>query len=220
MCKPASINKNLSFQLKEIGFLPVLAFFSAQLFTAGWSYAYHYFNCFHIGLLSIGIPYHHFFLYGFWVIRNNMLCLFLLSAVYIFVAFIVSVWLKHLKPIWLQGAVAVIFVMILITSTFMVANYFAKRTANSIYLNEKNNDYASYPRIKVWLQSTGSENADKNKFNQALQSGSYRLLIQDSTNLFLFQSFKDNKAAKLSTVVTPLRKINYIKLLPQYKSLL
>ncbi len=36
-------------------------FVAALLYTAGWSYAYHYFACFHLGLIGLEIQREHFF---------------------------------------------------------------------------------------------------------------------------------------------------------------
>lgn len=41
----------------------------ALLYTAGWSYAYHYFQCFHLGLIGLEIEREYFLLYGFWVCK-------------------------------------------------------------------------------------------------------------------------------------------------------
>jgi hypothetical protein len=41
--------------------------FVALLYTAGWSYAYHYFQRFHLGLIGLEIEREYFLLYGFWV---------------------------------------------------------------------------------------------------------------------------------------------------------
>ncbi len=216
--------KQHPFQFKGFDILPVLAFFAALLFTAGWSYAYHYFSYFHIGLLSIEIPYHHFFLYGFWVITDNIFWLTLLSIAYFLAVFSIGLIAKirWIKQAWIQRSLIAIIALPLIASTFLFADYFAKKTADSRYLNEKNSDYASYPRIRVWMKTTGKESEEDKEFNKSLQSGSYRLLLQDSKNLFLFYSFKDKKNAKrvkLPTVVTPLHAINHMRILPQYTSL-
>ena len=36
----------------------------ALLYTAGWSYAYHYLQCFHLGLIGLEIEREYFLLYG------------------------------------------------------------------------------------------------------------------------------------------------------------
>ncbi|MCP4397599.1 MAG: hypothetical protein GY801_09910, partial [bacterium] len=41
------------------------------LYTAGWSYAYHYFERFSLGLMGLEIPKESFFVYSFQVIRDQ-----------------------------------------------------------------------------------------------------------------------------------------------------
>ena len=42
-----------------------LALVSALVYAAGWTYAYHYFGHFKLGLLMLGIPTRYYFGYGF-----------------------------------------------------------------------------------------------------------------------------------------------------------
>ncbi|MCW5198778.1 hypothetical protein VU06_03425, partial [Desulfobulbus sp. F3] len=42
---------------------------TALLYITGWSYAYHYFQCFHLGLIGLEIEREYFLLYGFWVCK-------------------------------------------------------------------------------------------------------------------------------------------------------
>jgi len=208
------------FQPGSFDLLALMTLFGALLFCAGWSFAYKYFSFFHVGILSIDIPYHYFFLYGFWVIMDNIPWLILLSLFYFPVTFSVSFignisFLKTARP---QKAITGIITIFIIVSSFIVANKLAYKTAGTRYLTEKKNDYISYPNIKVWMKNSGKETEDVKKIHKTLQRGSYRLLMQDSKNLFLFYSFKDNSAAKLPTVTVPLHAVNYMKILPQYKS--
>ena len=39
------------------------------IYTAGWSYAYHWYNRFELDLIGLGIPFEYHFMYGFWVLR-------------------------------------------------------------------------------------------------------------------------------------------------------
>ena len=48
-----------------------LAFIATWLYTAGWSFAYHYFDRFHVGLLALEIPKEDYFLYSFWVLQDH-----------------------------------------------------------------------------------------------------------------------------------------------------
>jgi hypothetical protein len=48
-----------------------LAFIATWLYTADWSFAYHYFDRFHVGLLALEIPKEDYFLYSFWVLQDH-----------------------------------------------------------------------------------------------------------------------------------------------------
>ncbi len=48
---------------------PLTTLVVVLLYTAGWSYAYHYFDRSHLGLLGLEIPREYFFLYGFIVLK-------------------------------------------------------------------------------------------------------------------------------------------------------
>jgi signal transduction histidine kinase len=70
----------------------ILTLLVPLLYTAGWSYACHYFEKFHLGLLGLNIPREYFFLYSFWVIREE----FLSFLVLLFILFAISlVWGYH-----------------------------------------------------------------------------------------------------------------------------
>ena len=42
---------------------------AALIYTAGWSYAYHWYDRFELGLIGLGIPFEYHFMYGFWVFQ-------------------------------------------------------------------------------------------------------------------------------------------------------
>lgn len=42
----------------------------ALIYATGWTYAYHYFGHFKLGLLMLEIPIQYFFMYGFWVFKT------------------------------------------------------------------------------------------------------------------------------------------------------
>ncbi|MCP5014724.1 MAG: hypothetical protein GY938_05495, partial [Ketobacter sp.] len=46
-----------------------LTLIAALIYAAGWTYAYHYFGHFKLGLLMLDIPTRYYFMYGFWVLK-------------------------------------------------------------------------------------------------------------------------------------------------------
>jgi hypothetical protein len=69
-----------------VEFGTILTLLVPLFYTAGWSYACHYFERFHLGLLGLNIPREYFFLYSFWVIREE----FLSFLVLLFILFAIS----------------------------------------------------------------------------------------------------------------------------------
>ena len=49
----------------------VMALITALVYFTGWTYAYHYFGHFKLGLLTLEIPTEYFFVYGFWVFKRG-----------------------------------------------------------------------------------------------------------------------------------------------------
>ena len=53
------------------------------LYTAGWSFAYHYFQHFHLGMQGLNIQKEYLFLYSFWVLKTTGLFLRPLSCLWL-----------------------------------------------------------------------------------------------------------------------------------------
>lgn len=77
-------------EFKESSFLidvgTVITLLAALLYTAGWAFAYHYYDKFHLGLIGLDIPREYFFVYSFWVIRDQPFLAFasLLSTIVLY----------------------------------------------------------------------------------------------------------------------------------------
>ena len=61
----------------------VTALLVPLFYTAGWSYAYHYFERFNLGLTGLEIPGEYFFVYSFWTIRDRFGWFLLTLAVFV-----------------------------------------------------------------------------------------------------------------------------------------
>ena len=44
----------------------------ALLYTAGWSYAYHFYSRFHLGLTDLGLTRDTLFIYSLWVLKGSL----------------------------------------------------------------------------------------------------------------------------------------------------
>ena len=148
----------------------------ALLYTAGLSYAYHYFAEFHLGLLGLEIPQAYFLLYGFQVIRNRvfsvLLCIIGSIGIYFLLRFLWRRSAGHslsgeegdtgpenagggrlllLRIAILAGSPICLLLL------FIVFSRIGASTGRSVYARELRNDFPSYARVKIRLK--GEQNA-------------------------------------------------------------
>ena len=196
----------------------ILTLLVPLLYTAGWSYACHYFERFHLGLLGLNIPREYFFLYSFWVIREE----FLSFLVLLFILFAVSwVWgyLRHKAPGMIARggggglfAIRVIAVPIFILILFLIFYALGGKAAQSAYKEEKMNGFPSYPRVRVWVKpGVGDSSAAMAK---EWKKGCYRLLVRNNGDLYLF--YPGGSKDKLPIDIIPARDVESVRILPQY----
>ena len=69
----ANQNKNGGVSLGFFDIGTITTILIPLLYTAGWSFAYHYFQHFHLGMNGLTIPKETLFLYSFWVIKDQWL---------------------------------------------------------------------------------------------------------------------------------------------------
>ncbi|KPA15904.1 conserved hypothetical protein, membrane [Candidatus Magnetomorum sp. HK-1] len=86
--------KKINITLQDASLLILVS--AALLYTSGWSYAYHYFASYHLGLLDIAISKEYFFVYAFWVIRSQWLMMIIGFFVFFFACILINIWIKHL----------------------------------------------------------------------------------------------------------------------------
>ena len=53
---------------------------SALIYAGGWSYAYHWYDCFELGLIGLSIPLQYHFMYGFWVLQSFWWLMLIVAA--------------------------------------------------------------------------------------------------------------------------------------------
>jgi len=184
-----------------------------MLYTAGWSYAYHYFDCFQIGLLTLDIPKEYFFLYSFWVIKGRWLIfIFVLVGLGALYFLTIHFLLKQtntasdMKKDLIQG-ICVVLIPIAILLIFWLFYFFGKVAAQKAYQDQADNDFPSYPRIKVWTNPEDKE----------WQKGCYRVLLINSEKVYLFYP-GEKKDDKIPIDVIQREKIEKMRILPQYES--
>ena len=200
--------------------------FIALIYTTGWSYAYHYFERFHLGLLALDIPREYFFLYGFLALKEKffkVLFLFILVTVFVFGYWVMarrrisknqrnSPTLTALRKS-LYGSVTTVIILPAVTLLLFMTFYsIGSSVADSLFEKEVKSDFRSYPGVRVWLTTDAEHKTDA--IAQEWQKGCYRLLMKNKENLYLF--YPGQLDYKLPTEVIPSNQVRYMRILPQY----
>jgi hypothetical protein len=183
----------------------------ALLYTAGWSYAYHYFQCFHLGLIGLEIEREYFLLYGFWVCKARW-CVVSLCLLCAFGLPLLFQWCWQQKTelrSWLR-AVAQIGGPIGLLLLFIVFYRLGAGTGQSDFAREQRGDFLSYPRVEVWLKD------EKNKLGEAWANGCYRLLLRGKEQLYLFRP--DKVSSGIPTDIVPNSDVAAVRLRPLYQT--
>jgi len=167
----------------------------ALLYTAGWSYAYHYFTKYHLGFLDISISKEYFFVYAFWVIRNQWLLILVGFGLFFSTFIVIEIFIKTVVYPKLQQlheklpANSIQFclflcILLLHLCAFIFFYQTGKRAADSDYHYQAISDYPSYPLVKFWIKTHSKLN--NQAFVDELKSGCYRLLLKNSGKLYIF----------------------------------
>ncbi|MCW5202517.1 hypothetical protein VU12_06215 [Desulfobulbus sp. US4] len=201
----------------------------ALLYTAGWSYAYHYFSLFHISLTELGITKDTLFIYSLWVLTDSIPALvscFGTIGLYFLLRF---VWRKKAvveqvdpaegegdepvqvvrHPVWLWVLTLVgspLYLLLL----FIFFYHLGSKEGWDDFFQQQRNDFPSYPRVKVWLKG------EQNLMTEEWAGGCYRLLLRNKTQLYIFPA--DGISEKAPTEVIPNSRVDALRVLPLYQS--
>uniref|UniRef100_UPI004055CD11 hypothetical protein n=1 Tax=Candidatus Electrothrix sp. TaxID=2170559 RepID=UPI004055CD11 len=201
----------------------------ALLYTAGWSYAYHYFSRFHLGLTDLGLTKDTLFIYSLWVLYDSLAAViacfftiglyFLLRVLWRKMAIIEEVEspegegeepvqvVRH--PVWLWVLTLVgspMYLLLLFVFFYHLGNW----VGWDHFEREQQNDFLSYPRVKVWLKG------EQNMMTEEWAFGCYRLLLRNKNQLYIF--WADGISAKVPTEVIPNSRVDALRVLPVYQS--
>ncbi len=208
--KTKNKEKTKSFSgLFDVGLIMLLL--APLLYTAGWSFAYHYFEQFHMGLLGLDIPREYFFLYGFWTIKDQLLYSLGGMGATVIIYFLVKFLQQWVK---LSQVLGLILTPVLVLSLFVLFYHLGDLTAESSFKAQAKLNFPSYPRVKVWLENAG--NNETKAISGEWEKGCYRLLLRNKENLYLFWS--GNPGGKIPTEIIPKSKVRFVRVLPQYHS--
>ncbi len=129
----------------------------ALCYTCGWSYAYHYFERFNLGLMGLDIPKEYFFLYAFWAIKDQFLWSALLlgaGASALTGIYLLLRLLRRRFPIFgNRYLIRMGYAGVIVCTIFLTFHGFytlGERAAVSAYKSQADNDFPSYHSIQVW----------------------------------------------------------------------
>jgi hypothetical protein len=215
-----SQENNAKFAIGLIDLGTVTTVFIPLLYTAGWSFAYHYFGHFHLGMQGLNIQKEYLFLYSFWVIKDQFYIT--IAAILILVLVYVGIRLlfrlaaskeQKFKPYIFQ-AIGLMMVPAAILGLFTLFYGLGDRTADSLYEKQTKGDFPSYPRVKVLLNEKAVK--EVGAIAKEWSNGCYRLLLSNKEKLYIF--FSGGYTEKIATEVIPQRQVRLVRVLPLYKS--
>ncbi|MCP4353597.1 MAG: hypothetical protein GY795_49755 [Desulfobacterales bacterium] len=208
------MENNNKHQWIELG--TIITILIPMFYTAGWSYAYHYFDCFRLGLMGLDIPKEYMFLYSFWAVKKNLLIFVLLLAVvgggYILFKFVYRKYRTFFerRPEIFQ-AIAIVLIPVAILLMFWLFYWFGERAGKKDYLYQAGNGFSSYPRVIVWIKPE-KEKKIPDVTVKEWQKGEYCLLLRGKDKLYLF--YPVQKGGTTPTDVIPASRVEGVRILP------
>jgi hypothetical protein len=172
---------------------------TAWLYTAGWTYAYVYFDRFRIPLLMLDISSEHFFVYGGLVVQKNIWIALAFAVVLIALLWATARWSARLG----RFAVTTIVVLIIVAA-FVLARSAGSSAALADFAGQRRTDYAAYPRVRVTWE--GSESAAGAFAADIAKTDCGRLLAASKDRLFLIRPVLGASNLDLDTFVVSAEK--------------
>ncbi len=190
----------------------IVGLISAWLYSAGWTYAYHYFDRFGIPLLMVDIPKENYFIYGGIVIRFFPYWGLAIGAATLVV---VLAWRWFAAKI---GRLLVTLGLIAVLAVFWLGHEAAVVAAHQQYVLQRTTDYGAYPRVQVWTKQDAKFVNESPPRTSELTRGCYRLLLHNQDRLFLLRPLRGSPAADLPVLIMPWEQLEMIRVLPEYTS--
>jgi len=178
----------------------VVLLVAAVVYVAGWTYAYHYFGHFGLGLLTLEIPLEYFFMYGFWVFKAWWWLVLayglLVSPILLHEPRLLPLrsLLRQERPFLLKHLQG-----ILVLLAFVLAWALAVGWAGSFYREQQAAGFTAYPHVRVWPKES-PEDVKLKAFYEALPTGIYQLLLQNRDTLFLIKVPRGGERSRVGAV--------------------
>jgi hypothetical protein len=164
--------------VKALDVTVLITLVTALIYAAGWSYAYHWYDRFDLGLIGLGIPFEYHIMYGFWVLEMFWWLVLILAGL---VAATITWWgrlgrsVKRAAPLWVPVAFVLIYLL-------------AGAAARADYGLHRDGGFVHYPWVRVWLGPLADTDPEPlKKLHQDLAEARYRLLLQTGTSLYLIK---------------------------------
>lgn len=156
---------------------------AALIYTAGWSYAYHWYDRFELGLIGLGIPFEYHFMYGFWVFQWFWWLVLTIAG------FVVLTYWARIDPILsLLASTAPVWNLLAFVLTYQMG----AAVARSDYQAHREAGFQHYPWVRVWTTPAPAEVPDQLRtVRRDLTAGKYRLLMQTNQFLYLIRPRQD-----------------------------
>jgi hypothetical protein len=199
-------------KIPEMASFMIIVF--AILYTAGWSFAYHYFGHFNVGLSALELPKEDYFIYSYWVISDHKGKLFFGTISLLVITCGCAYMIRQcIKMSSIRIYLYCIALPIVILSVFAVSYRLGTATALHRFIAQREAYYPDYHNIEIF-QTSG---ATPKQLTQSLTSGCYRQLIQNKDKVFIFKPIKSVPQADVSTLVIPISQVHSMRLLPIHK---
>jgi len=203
----------------------VTALLVPLFYTAGWSYAYHYFEKFNLGLMGLEIPKEYFFLYSYWTGKDQFLAVLLVLAAYLGAYVLTRSGYQKLetgitspKAALLVRTISAFLVPVMIFSLFWIFYLLGERAAGNAYDWQLAHDFRSYQRVQIWAKVPGVAPGGK-PIVAEWEKGCYRLLMRNKDHLFLFYTVHPVRPGdKMPSDIVPSGRIEMVRILTDNES--
>lgn len=168
----------MSTNLRVSDITAAITLITALIYACGWSYAYHWYNRFDLGLIGLGIPFEYHFMYGFWVLQSFwwlvLLVAVLLAAAVVFWARVGPILLPA-APLWVPLAFVLVYLL-------------GEAAARGDYRDHRESGFEHYPWVRVWTApDPAGATAKLRAVQQDLADGKYRVLLQTARSVYLIR---------------------------------
>ena len=191
-------------------------------YTAGWTYAYHYFKHFSLGLIGLDLPREYFFMYGFQAMWDQIWLFLLILITFLSLMIFGKYLLRKIKSKYRENKIQncicsfipAIILPVMIFFMFTAFYHLGEKAADDVYNWQRTNDFKTYFVIQVWAKAPETAE-DRAEMAQGWHTGCYRLLMQNNDYLFVFQpvkAAKKDETIKIPTDMIPKSKVELVRI--------